>query len=54
MKIKNMKIIIQHNTKQWYCNAFSGPKLENKKWSLGEHNIFLLLEMYGNVWKDGR
>ena len=22
---------IQHNTKQWYRNAFSGPKLENKK-----------------------
>ena len=22
---------IQHNTKQWYHNAFSGPKLKNKK-----------------------
>ena len=22
---------IQHSTKQWYRNAFSGPKLENKK-----------------------
>ena len=22
---------IQHTTKQWYRNAFSGPKLENKK-----------------------
>ena len=27
MKIKN----IQHNTKQWHRNAFSGPKFENKK-----------------------
>ena len=23
---------VQHITKQWYRNAFSGPRLENKKW----------------------
>ena len=28
---KNENENIQHNTKQRYCNAFSGPKLENKK-----------------------
>ena len=31
MKIKKKHENIQHNTKQWYRNAFSGPKLENKK-----------------------
>ena len=28
---KNENKNIQHNTEQWYRNAFSGPKLENKK-----------------------
>ena len=31
MKIIKKDENIQHNTKQWYRNAFSGPKLENKK-----------------------
>ena len=30
MKIKKDENI-QHNTKEWFHNAFSGPKLEKKK-----------------------
>ena len=42
---------IQHNTKQWYRNALSGPKLENKKngEQLKHRNIMNeILWIYGN------
>ena len=38
---------IQHNTKQWYRNVFSGPKLEiNKK------NGEQLKHMYRNIMNE--
>ena len=46
-----MKINIQHNTKQWYHNAFSGPKLENKKndEQLKHRNIIFLVLCFSPV-----
>ena len=48
MKIKKDENI-QHNTKQWYRNAFSGPKLENKNGEQLKHRNIMneILWIYG-------
>ena len=54
MKIKkHEKIIIKHNTKQWYCNTFSGPKLEKKGEQLKHRNIMNeILWIYGSEYSN--
>ena len=48
-KNENKHENIQHNTKQWYRNAFSGPKLENKNCEQLKHRNIMneILWIYG-------
>ena len=45
---------IQHNTKQWYCNAFSGLKLDKKNDEQLKHRNIMneILRIYGSVFSD--